>query len=111
MPLLPSYGRSCGGVNVLKSSGGNAQVTWIKGQTVQPWPATLPVTDGAKYTLTGVGAENAGTAIEVKRLATPPAALPDMAKALIAAGCSAQLDLLIATATPPAVEAAPITGN
>lgn len=76
-------------------------VQWSKGQTARAWPASLPVTDGATYT---VGWEDGATttlrfAVVGARAAT--GGLEDMAATLIQHGCQAQLDQLIDTAAVP----------
>jgi hypothetical protein len=74
-----------------------ATVTWSPGQAVQAWPATLPITEGARYTLT----TGTGAPIEIRlTLSGKPAAdVQGMASTLIAKGCTTQLDQLVDTTT------------
>lgn len=79
------------------AASGRGSVTMPQGATVADWPKTLPVTDGAEYSVA------LGSAAPNKiRFATVPVAatLEDMAAQLIAKGCNTQLDLLIASTTP-----------
>lgn len=75
-------------------AGGAGAVSLPQGMTVAEWPSALPVADGAEYMLTAEG-----MAPSRIRFATvpPPSGLEDTASKLIAKGCKAQLDLLIAT--------------
>jgi hypothetical protein len=72
-----------------------ATVTWSPGQAVQAWPAALPITEGAHYTLT----TGTGAPIEIKlALSGKPAGdVQGMASTLIAKGCTTQLDQLVET--------------
>jgi hypothetical protein len=64
---------------------------------VQRWPQQLPVADGAEYSLKWAGA-GAPTRLRFKTLAAVGEDPTALAKALIDAGCEAQLDLLIKAA-------------
>ncbi|WP_303543607.1 hypothetical protein [Sphingomonas natans] len=72
-----------------------ATVDWSPGQAVQAWPSALPIAEGARYRLT------TGTAAPVEiRMTLSGEPKPDvqgMASALIAKGCTAQLDQLVET--------------
>jgi hypothetical protein len=84
---------------VAKVAGGGKTETVAlpQGVTVADWPAALPVADGAEYTVTLDGMAPA----KIKFAAVPaPEGIEDAASRLIARGCKAQLDLLIAS-TPP----------
>ena len=82
-----------GTITISSAAGTSAKLDWISGQAVQPWPTSLPLTSGARYKLAG-----AGTPVDIKvvTIATPTEDYQAMAKTLIANGCSAQVDLLIA---------------
>jgi hypothetical protein len=71
------------------------------GQGSLDWPAELPVTAEARYVLTLSGAPRPAK-IVLKPLAVAPGApTPQLADALLAAGCTSQLDHLIATSLEP----------
>ena len=70
------------------------------GSGVAPWDvARLPVTDGGRYTLSA-GGKAFGT-VETALLPSQPADAESAAAALIARGCTAQLDLLATTMGQP----------
>ncbi|MBB5685846.1 hypothetical protein [Sphingobium boeckii] len=78
------------------TTGKAATVTWGVGRSEAPWPAALPVADGASYSLS-----RAGAAAPVKlKMATVDAAIAGdpatLAAALHAKGCTPQFDLLAA---------------
>jgi len=78
------------------AGGAPVRVSFAAGSGVAPWDeGKLPVVDGARYAL-GSGAKPLGT-VETVLLPTRPANAEAMAEALIARGCTAQLDLLAAT--------------
>lgn len=85
------------------ASGTPARIEWDAGQAVQYWPQALPLTEGAQYNL-AVGSARP-TAIRVARIGAAPDELQGMAQALIAHGCTAQIDLLVATASAAAAAA------
>jgi hypothetical protein len=84
------------------SDGASRRVAFEPGASTAAWPASLRPTEGARYRLDG-GAQP--TALTLHALPARPAGLEDMASALIAKGCAAQLDLLIETVRLP--DAAP----
>lgn len=69
-----------------------ATIDWGAAQAVQPWPQTLPLTEGAQYRITGAPA-----AIRITLVGTPPEELQTMAQVLVKHNCTAQLDLLVTT--------------
>lgn len=82
---------------VIASATGTAKATldWSPGQSVQAWPSSLPITEGARYTLTtGTGAP---VAIKLTLSGKPETDVQAMASTLIAKGCTAQLDQLVET--------------
>lgn len=89
---------AAGATTITGPGGQRGSIAWIKGQSMQPWPANLPVTPGASYTLKGAGAAAAGTAVKFALVDSPPGDLSALGSTLIASGCQAQLDMLIATA-------------
>jgi hypothetical protein len=74
------------------ATGTAATLDWGVAQAVQPWPQTLPLTEGAQYRIAGASAP-----IKITLVGTPPEELQDMAQVLIKHGCTAQLDLLVTT--------------
>lgn len=86
---------NAGSTTAAPATGAPAKIDWGSGQAVQPWPQALPLTDGAQYKLaTGTAAP---AAIKIALVGTPPEELQDMAALLIKHGCTAQVDLLVAT--------------
>lgn len=84
---------------ITDASGTRVPVTWIKGQSTQPWPAATRVTPEADYRI--AGSTTAPVKIRFALLPTPPADLPSLASGLIAHGCKGQIDMLIAATTNP----------
>lgn len=81
-------------------SGGRARasVTFATGEAIAAWPATLPLADGASYR---IDRGTKGTDIRLAEVGPATMALEPLASALIAQGCSAQLDLLVDAAAAP----------
>lgn len=78
----------------ISAASGAGSITMAQGAAVAEWPKTMPVADGAEYSVSVNGAAPA----KVKFATVPmPTSLEDTASALIAKGCKTQLDLLIAT--------------
>jgi hypothetical protein len=79
-------------VRILAGSGSGA-ITMPQGATVGDWPKSLPVTSGTEYMVTADGRAPA----KIRFVTVPmPTSIEDTAAQLIAKGCNAQLDLLIA---------------
>lgn len=74
-----------------------ARVSFAAGEMVAAWPGT--VSDGARFTLSP---EGGGASVSVTFAVLPalPANAEDAAAALIARGCTAQVELLAASLTP-----------
>ncbi|SNS06898.1 hypothetical protein SAMN06295912_101142 [Sphingomonas laterariae] len=81
-------------------SGKSEVVQWSIGQSQKPWPASLPVTEGARYKVSWQG-QNAQSELRFALMGANTAGLEDMASKLITKGCDAQLDLLIETVAIP----------
>ena len=81
----------------ISSASGAGTIALAPGATIGAWPKSLPVKDGAEYTMT-----TDGMAPAIIKFATVPAptSMEDTASQLIAKGCKTQLDLLIATTSP-----------
>jgi hypothetical protein len=82
------------------SDGAARQVVFEAGASTAPWPADLPPADGARYRLSRPDGTHP-TQIAFRALGRTPSALQDLASSLIAAGCNAQLDLLVETVRAP----------
>lgn len=82
------------------ADGKSEKTMWLKGQSAKPWPAALPIANGAEYRISWPGAA-APTVLKFAVLGTNPQGLEDTAAALIKNGCQAQLDLLIETVAVP----------
>ncbi|MDB5694308.1 MAG: hypothetical protein JWO81_3371 [Alphaproteobacteria bacterium] len=87
-------------LTVAGSGAATRRLIWPAGAATLEWPDELPVTDGAEYRLSWAGAA-APTTIRFRTLPQRPAGLEATASMLIAAQCSAQLDLLIDTVRMP----------
>ncbi len=76
--------------------GTKASVVWRRGSALKLWPATLPVGDGATYTLTGSGTGAPAHTVFITRIlpALPADDFAATAGMLADAGCTAQLELL-----------------
>lgn len=73
------------------ADGSIGTVEWSAGQAAAPWPASVPVVDGAGYRLTGHGE---AVDIMIKVLASSPSSLPAAGMALIEHDCQSQIDVL-----------------
>ena len=69
---------------------------WAAGQTTLAWPATVPIANGATFSIAQSGVA-VPTQITFRTLAREPADLQGVASALIANGCQGQLDVLVET--------------
>ena len=75
-------------------AGASGAIALPQGASIADWPKTVPVTNGAEYTVSMDGMAPA----KIRFVTVPmPANLEDTAAQLIAKGCKTQLDLLIAT--------------
>ncbi|HYD38460.1 MAG TPA: hypothetical protein VEA60_12650 [Allosphingosinicella sp.] len=79
------------------AAGGGERLAWAAGSTMQRWPQALPIADGAQYSVKFAG-EAESRRLTFKTLAATGEDPTALAKALIDAGCDAQLDLLIKAA-------------
>lgn len=80
------------------ASGASAVVHFEPGQDIAPWPSSLPVANGGKFKLVGIGSP---AVLDIRMLAPVPAGLEGIAQSFITHGCQAQLDVLIDTFTSP----------
>ena len=78
----------------IASAGATGAIALPQGTSVAAWPKSMPVADGAEYSVAVDGKAPA----KIRFVTVPaPASLEATASQLIAKGCNAQLDLLIAT--------------
>ena len=78
----------------VSGAGASGAINLPAGASVADWPKSVPVTDGAEYTVAMDGMAPA----KIKFVTVPmPTNVEDTASQLIAKGCKTQLDLLIAT--------------
>ncbi len=79
----------------IRGAGGSEQtLDWAAGRLTLPWPAQLPVTDGAEYQVEWSGGAETTTVSFVK-LAMAPTDPVGAAQTLIEKGCDRQLDSLV----------------
>lgn len=76
------------------ASGKKAEVKFAAGQSIAPWPTSLPSTSGTRIAVSGLGEP---TTLTLRILSPVPTGLEGMAQSLIRANCQAQLDVLIDT--------------
>lgn len=89
------------------SDGKSIPIALRAGQSVKAWPtADLPITNGSQFRVSGDGMTNPVT-LHFAALGPNPQGLEGTAAALIKAGCTAQLDLLIETVAVPSDEESP----
>ena len=81
-------------VNDVTHPGTQASVAFVAGQNFRRWPSeSLPVADGAAYSISGPGLATPST-INIVSVGTPPTDVTAIATALADKGCTAQLALL-----------------
>jgi hypothetical protein len=79
----------------LSYRGKSMPLTFATGQAVRTWPvAEVPLTAGAEYRISGPGLPTL-TTIRIALIATSSDAADEVARGLIAQGCTAQLDALV----------------
>jgi hypothetical protein len=93
-------------VTVTSSPAGRSEtLVWAKDAPTAPWPASMPISNGAQYSISVPGAAKP-TSVSFAVLGTGLQGLEDLASVLIKNGCTAQLDLLIETVAIPEPTAA-----
>lgn len=76
------------------ANGKTAEIEFAAGQSIAPWPTSLPSTSGTKVNVSGLGDP---ATLTLRALSPVPTGLEGMAQSLIRADCEAQLDVLIDT--------------
>jgi hypothetical protein len=88
-------------VTVTSSPAGKSEtLAWDKDAPTAPWPASMPISNGAQYSISVPGVVQP-TNVRFAVLGTGLHGLEDLASVLIKNGCTAQLDLLIETVAIP----------
>ena len=85
--------------------GTTATAPWTKDGATAPWPAAIPITSGAQYSISVPGAPQP-TSVRFVVVGSALNGLEDVASVLIKNNCTAQLDLLIQTVAVPDASAA-----
>ncbi|MEA3009919.1 MAG: hypothetical protein QOJ91_1611 [Sphingomonadales bacterium] len=84
-------------LQILPAAGAGQPVAWPADRLVQRWPQQLPISNDSEYSLKWAD-QGQPTRLKFKTLAAVGEDPTDLAKALIDAGCQAQLDLLLKAA-------------
>ncbi|HET9353374.1 MAG TPA: hypothetical protein VFO32_05210 [Sphingomicrobium sp.] len=85
-------------VTITDSAGKTATVQFPDGQRIVSWPADMPITAGASYSVKGSGAP---ANVTVRWITPVPGGLEGLAQVFIRNDCQAQLDVLIDTFASP----------
>ena len=97
---MPAAARVVGKPAGEDAAGRQETTAWTRDAPTTPWPASMPITSGAQYSISFPGAAQP-TAVKFVVLPTGLQGLEDLAATLIRNGCTAQLDLLIETVSIP----------
>lgn len=89
----------------IASNGKSDRINWVQNQSVKDWPQSLPIIDGAIYTISQKG--RPATTLRFLVIESRSTGLEDTASLLIRNGCQAQLDLLVETISVPGSAAEP----
>lgn len=79
-------------VQIRSSDGQSQPLSWAAGNALAPWPAALPIKNGAQYS---VEWPDDTSKLDVVTVANPPQDLVGAAEVLLENGCQKQLDLLV----------------
>lgn len=85
-------------VKIRASDGKSEDLTWATGKALAPWPASLPITGGARYQIEWPDGGDSSNLDVVTVNSLPTDDLVGAAQVLIANGCQKQLDLLVESA-------------
>ena len=88
---------AAGDTMISDPGGGSTTISWTPGEANQPWPASLPITAGARYRLATAGSPP--VTVQFSLIGDAPADMQGTAETLIQHGCRQQLDLLVDTAS------------
>lgn len=81
-------------VQIRNADGKSEPLTWAAGKALAPWPASLPILSGAKYSVEWPDGGDSSK-LDVVTVASPPTDLVGAAQVLLENGCQKQLDLLV----------------
>jgi hypothetical protein len=81
-------------VQIRAADGRSQELSWAAGKALAPWPAALPIKNGAQYSVEWPDGGDASK-LDVVTVASPPTDLVGAAQVLLANGCQKQLDLLV----------------
>ena len=85
-------------VQIRSADGRSEALSWAAGKALAPWPASLPIRSGSRYSVEWPGGEDASK-LDVVTIASPPNDLVGAAQLLLEKGCQKQLDLLVESAS------------
>jgi hypothetical protein len=81
---------------ITPANGAPRNLRWAGGQATANWPAAVPITNGATFSIAQSGVA-VPAQVTFRMLAREPADTQSVASALIANGCQGQLDVLVET--------------
>lgn len=85
-------------VTIRDADGNTQQLSWAAGKVLAPWPAAMPVKNGASYQIEWPDTGDKSS-LDVVLVNSPQTDLIGSAQVLIANGCQKQLDLLVQSAS------------
>jgi hypothetical protein len=86
-------------VKIHDADGKSQELSWAAGAALAPWPAALPVKNGAEYQVEWPDTGDSSKLDLVTIVPPPPDDLVGAAQVLIDHGCQKQLDLLVQSAS------------
>jgi hypothetical protein len=85
-------------VQIRSADGRSQELSWAAGSALAPWPAALPIKNGAQYSVEWPDGGDTSK-LDVVTVSSPPADLVGAAQVLLQNGCQKQLDLLVESAS------------
>jgi hypothetical protein len=82
-------------VKIRNADGASQDLSWAAGAALAPWPAALPIKNGAEYQVEWPDGSDASKLDVVTIVPPPPEDLVGSAQSLIEHGCQKQLELLV----------------
>lgn len=86
-------------VKIHNADGASQDLSWAAGAALAPWPAALPIKNGAEYQVEWPDGSDASKLDIVTIVPPPPEDLVGSAQSLIEHGCQKQLELLVQSAS------------